>query len=268
MSILDQIISRKRDEVAESKIRSTPTELRDQPLFNAEVRSLAYALSLPGSSGVIAEFKRRSPSKGWFVHELATPGVAVKAYDQFGAAAISVLTDAPFFGGSVQDLADTRALTSVPLLRKDFIIDPYQLLEAKAFGADVVLLIASVLSPQQAQELTAAAQELGLEVLLELHHEEELGHVCEEVTLVGINNRNLKNFEVDLNHSIRLAAQLPAGKIKVAESGIRAPGDLRYLREQGFDAFLIGEAFMAARDPGAAFSEFMGAINREERHED
>ncbi|RYY61108.1 MAG: indole-3-glycerol phosphate synthase TrpC [Chitinophagaceae bacterium] len=263
MTILEQIIARKRDEVAERKFTATPTELREQPLYEAERRSMAYAIELPGSTGLIAEFKRKSPSKGAFVHELATPGLVVKAYDEYGAAGISVLTDGPFFGGSLQDLADTRALVEAPLLRKDFIIDRYQLTEARAWGADVVLLIAAVLSPQQVQDLAAEARELGLEVLLELHRESELGHICHDVTMVGVNNRNLNDFSVDLDHSVRLAQGIPAGKIKVAESGIQTPEDVRYLRERGFEAFLIGERFMKDPDPAGAFAAFAGALKKE-----
>ncbi|RYY41234.1 MAG: indole-3-glycerol phosphate synthase TrpC [Chitinophagaceae bacterium] len=263
MTILDQIISRKREEVAERKFAATPTELRGLPLFAAPRRSLAYALELPGSSGIIAEFKRKSPSKGAFVHELATPGIVVKAYDEYGAAGISVLTDGPYFGGSLQDLADTRALVEAPLLRKDFIIDAYQLLEARAYGADVVLLIAAVLSPEQVRELSAQAKDLELEVLLELHSERELEHICSDVTMVGINNRNLKDFAVDLDHSVRLAKEIPSGKIKIAESGIQTPDDVLYLRKQGFEGFLIGERFMKDPDPAGAFAAFAGELKKQ-----
>jgi indole-3-glycerol phosphate synthase len=263
MNLLEQIMTRKREEVAERKLQTTPTELREQPLFNAPRRSLCFAIELPGSTGIIAEFKRRSPSKGAFVHELASPAVAVKDYDKFGAAGISVLTDGPFFGGCLQDLADTRAMTEAPLLRKDFIFDPYQLLEAKAYGADVILLIAAVLSPSQVQELAAEARELGLEVLLELHEESELQHVCSDARLVGVNNRNLKDFQVDLEHSVRLVAGIPGGSIKVAESGIRSVEDIHFLRKHGFEGFLIGERFMKEKDPGAAFASFVGDLKKE-----
>ncbi|GAB4091585.1 indole-3-glycerol phosphate synthase TrpC [Flaviaesturariibacter terrae] len=263
MTILDQIIARKREEVAERKFDVTPTELREQPLYEAPRRSMAYTIELPGSTGIIAEFKRKSPSKGAFVHELATPAVVVKAYDEYGAAGISVLTDGPFFGGSLQDLADTRRQTETPLLRKDFIIDRYQLLEARAWGADAVLLIAAVLSPQQVQEFAAEARELGLEVLLELHTESELGHICPEVAMVGVNNRNLKDFSVNLEHSVRLAEGIPSGKIRVAESGISSPGDVIFLRSKGFHAFLIGEHFMKDPDPAGAFAAFAGALKKQ-----
>ncbi|RYY89954.1 MAG: indole-3-glycerol phosphate synthase TrpC [Chitinophagaceae bacterium] len=263
MTILDQIVARKREEVAERKFATTPTELQEQPLFTAQRRSLAYAIELPGSSGIIAEFKRKSPSKGAFVHELATPGIVVKAYDEYGAAGISVLTDEPFFGGSLQDLADTRNLVEAPLLRKDFIIDAYQLLEAKAWGADAVLLIAAVLSPQQVQELAAEATALGLEVLLELHTEGELGHICADTKMIGVNNRNLKDFAVDLEHSVRLAGGIPSGKIKIAESGIQSPADVLYLRQHGFEGFLIGERFMKDPDPSGAFAAFAGELKKQ-----
>jgi indole-3-glycerol phosphate synthase len=263
MNLLEQIMARKREEVAERKFNATPTELREMPLFEAPRRSLCYAIELPGSTGIIAEFKRRSPSKGAFVHELATPGIVVKAYDQFGAAGISVLTDGPYFGGSLQDLADTRALVDAPLLRKDFIFDPYQLIEAKAYGADVVLLIAAVLTPTQVQELAAEAKSLGLEVLLEVHNESELQHIGHDVDLVGVNNRNLKDFSVDLDQSVRLAHDIPDSKIRVAESGIRSVEDVRFLRHHGFEGFLIGERFMKEHDPGAAFATFVSDLKKE-----
>jgi indole-3-glycerol phosphate synthase len=263
MNLLEQIMTRKREEVADRKFNVTPTELRERPLFQEPRRSLCYSIELPGSSGIIAEFKRKSPSKGAFVHELATPRIAVSAYDQYGAAGISVLTDEHFFGGCLQDLADTRALVQTPLLRKDFIFDPYQLTEAKAYGADAVLLIAAVLSPAQVQELAAEARSLDLEVLLELHHESELQHICHDAKLIGVNNRNLKDFVVDLEQSVRLASGIPSGKVRVAESGINTVQDIHYLRRHGFEAFLMGERFMKEHDPGAAFATFVGDLKKE-----
>jgi indole-3-glycerol phosphate synthase len=263
MNVLQQIVTQKRTEVAERKIAVSPIELRDKPLYHGARRSLAYAIELPGSTGIIAEFKRKSPSKGAFVHELASPALAVPGYEIARAAAISILTDAPFFGGNLQDLADSRSLVEIPLLRKDFIIDSYQLVEARAYGADAVLLIASVLSPQQVQELAAEARSLGLEVLLEIHTEEEIKHICHDTALVGVNNRNLQNFDVNLEHSVRLAALIPSGKIKVAESGIQNPEQVLFLREKGFHAFLIGELFMTSTDPGAALAQFTAALKKQ-----
>ncbi|RYZ00464.1 MAG: indole-3-glycerol phosphate synthase TrpC [Chitinophagaceae bacterium] len=262
MNILEQIVQSKRLEVAARKLERTLTELRARPAYGAPRRSLAFALALPGTTGIIAEFKRRSPSKGWLAQEDASPRIAVPAYDQYGAAGISVLTDGPFFGGTLSDLEESRSLAEASLLRKDFIIDPYQLHEARAFGADVILLIAAILEPQQVRELAAEAKSIGLEVLLELHNEDELRHLCPEVDLVGINNRDLKTFSVDLDRSVRLAHSLPSGTLKIAESGIRTPEDLLFLREQGFDGFLIGERFMKERDPGAAFATFVGTIKQ------
>ncbi|GAA4322647.1 indole-3-glycerol phosphate synthase TrpC [Flaviaesturariibacter amylovorans] len=262
MNILEKIVQQKRHEVADRKVERTLTELKERPLYAAPRRSLAYTLALPGSTGIIAEFKRKSPSKGWIAHELASPRIAVPAYDQYGAAGISILTDAPFFGGNLSDLEESRTMVEAPLLRKDFTIDPYQLHEARAFGADVILLIAAILEPAQVRELAAEAKSLGLEVLLELHGDEELGHVCPEVDLVGINNRNLKTFSVDLDRSVQLAKALPAGKLKVAESGISSPEDLLFLKAHGFDGFLIGERFMKEADPGSAFAAFVGNIKK------
>ena len=178
-----------------------------------------------------------------------------KAYTSYGASGISVLTDYRFFGGSLDDLVSARD-NGLPLLRKDFMIDEYQLTESKAFGADVILLIAASLSPQRVKELASAARNLGLEVLLELHAEEELEHICDDVSLVGVNNRNLKNFEVNLEHSIRLAEKIDNRFIKIAESGISDVENIRYLRQHGFKGFLIGEYFMRQPSPMMAFKDF------------
>jgi indole-3-glycerol phosphate synthase len=176
-------------------------------------------------------------------------------YTAFGASGISVLTDHDFFGGSLDDLVAARD-NEVPLLRKDFMIDEYQLIEAKALGADVILLIAACLSPKEVKQLATEAKKLGLEVLLELHGEAELEHICDEVDLVGVNNRNLKNFEVDLQHSVRMAEKIGDGFIKIAESGINDVNNIRFLKQHGFEGFLIGEYFMKQEDPGKAFKEF------------
>jgi indole-3-glycerol phosphate synthase len=178
-----------------------------------------------------------------------------RAYFGYGASGISVLTDLEFFGGSLDDLTAARDNT-IPLLRKDFTIDEYQIVEAKAFGADVILLIAACLTPQEVKTLSATARGLGLEVLLELHDESELDHICETVDLVGVNNRNLKDFKVDLEHSVRLAQKIDDRFIKVAESGINDVKNIHYLKQYGFKGFLIGEYFMKQPSPMMAFKEF------------
>ena len=258
MNILETIIARKRVEIAERKQQVTVAELEAKVLFTKEPLSLKQALLDKTRTGIIAEYKRRSPSKG-IINDRSRVEDVTTAYARWGASGISVLTDTDFFGGSLEDLlAATPA--GVPLLRKDFTIDEYQLIEAKAFGADVILLIAACLSAKEVKTLAQRAKALGLEILLELHDETELGHVCDEVDLVGVNNRNLKNFAVDLEHSVRLAAQIDNRFLKVAESGISMVENIKYLKAHGFQGFLIGENFMKEPDPGTAFEIFAAAL--------
>jgi indole-3-glycerol phosphate synthase len=254
MNILDTIIAHKRGEVAQRKLEWPAAALRKERHFGRETLSLKKSLLDEKKTGIIAEYKRKSPSKG-VINNRDSVEAVTKAYFGYGASGISILTDAEFFGGSLDDLVAARD-NSLPLLRKDFMIDEYQLLEAKAFGADVILLIAACLSPQEVKALSAAAQNLGLEVLLELHNETEIDHICDTVDLVGVNNRNLKNFEVDLEHSVSLASQIDDRFIKIAESGINDVKDIRYLKEHGFQGFLIGEYFMRQESPMMAFKDF------------
>lgn len=184
----------------------------------------------------------------------------VKSYEKFGAAGISVLTDKEFFGGSNDDLIKARDSVMTPLLRKDFIIDEFQIVEAKSTGADVILLIASCLKPAEARQLAAVAKGLGLEVLLELHDESELDHICDRADIIGINNRNLKTFEVDIERSLRMAEMIPDDKVKIAESGISSVENIRLFRKNGFKGFLIGENFMREKDPGEAFEKFVSLL--------
>ncbi|MCW3073769.1 MAG: trpC [Flaviaesturariibacter sp.] len=258
-NILDTIISRKQVEVKESKQRCSITSLEEMPLFLRETLSLKASLLDKSKSGIIAEYKRQSPSKG-IINDRSAIVDVTSAYTQFGASGISVLTDTDFFGGSLEDLVEAR-INNIPLLRKDFIIDEYQLIEAKAHGADVILLIAACLSPAEVKRLAAFAKSLHLEVLLELHEESELEHVCDEVDLVGVNNRNLKTFAVDLEHSIKMASKIDDRFIKIAESGINETKAIHYLKQHGFSGFLIGENFMRTEDPGAAFKAFVEEIN-------
>jgi indole-3-glycerol phosphate synthase len=253
-NILDEIIAAKQKEIALNKQFQPVSELEQKPYF--ERATLSLKASLQTGSGIISEFKRRSPSKG-VINDTATVASVVAGYDQHGASGISILTDTQFFGGSNHDLLEGRIVSSKPILRKDFIIDEYQIIEAKAIGADVILLIAASLSPKDVKQLAGFAKSLQLEVLLELHAEEELGHMCDEVNMVGINNRNLKNFEVNLEHAVRLAAKLPAEKLKIAESGINNVETILYLKQQGFDGFLMGEYFMKQPDPAIAFANFV-----------
>lgn len=259
MNILDKIIAHKKVEVAERKAATSIAELEKSPAFSRPVLSLKQFLLDDSKTGIIAEFKRKSPSKGIINGEADVVAVTT-AYAQHGASGLSVLTDATFFGGSTEDLIKAR-VNNIPILRKDFIIDEYQIAEAKAMGADVILLIAACLTPADVKRLAAFAQSLQLEVLLELHEEEELAHICEETVLVGINNRNLKTFTVDIERSLAMAQRIPAGKIKIAESGISAAANIRLFREHGFRGFLIGENFMKEPNPGLAFEQFVKSIH-------
>jgi indole-3-glycerol phosphate synthase len=259
MNILDRIISFKKQELLTLKANSTEADLRQSKYYHRTCLSLSKNLMAENATGIIAEFKRKSPSKG-FIHEGADAAYITAAYTQFGASGLSILTDEEFFGGSTADLLSGRE-NDIPILRKDFIIDPYQILAAKAMGADVILLIAACLSPAEVKNLSIYAKNLGLEVLLELHDPQELDHICDEVHMVGINNRNLKTFEVDIDQSLRLAEQIPADKVKVAESGINSTDTIRLFRESGFKGFLIGEMFMKAPDPGDAFRLFIADLH-------
>ncbi len=260
MDILETIVAAKRKEIEPLKLKS-PIERFEKDGFFWQIRnrSLVQSLLLPGSNGIIAEFKRKSPSKGWFKTKELEVEPVVSAYNK-SAAGVSVLTDAGFFGGDLDDLIQTKVLTDIPVLRKDFIIDKWQIAEAKAFGADVILLIASCLTPAEVKEFAVYAGSIGLESILEIHNEQELGHVCREVTMVGVNNRNLKTFEVDIKTSLDLIRKIPSGKPAIAESGIDSAGTMLTLRDAGFRGFLIGERFMKEEEPGKAFDEFMNGL--------
>lgn len=257
MTILDKIIEQKKEEVATAKLRISFDRLKDTVFFGRPTYSLKE--SIKNKSGIIAEFKRQSPSKG-IINNNAEPLEVVSAYEKFGASGISILTDHDFFGGNLNDVLSVRNDINIPILRKDFMIDAYQFYEAKSIGADVVLLIASCLSPTQVQEFTDLAHELKMEVLLEIHTEDELKHFNSKIDLVGINNRNLKDFKVDLQHSVQLKNQLPKGVFSVAESGIYSLEDFQFLKEKGFDSFLMGEYFMKNTNPAKAFEEFASQI--------
>lgn len=257
MNILEKIIVHKREEIDIRKSMVYEDELVESKLFKRDCHSLKQQLLAPGATGIIAEFKRKSPSKG-FINRYADVAKVTKAYTDYGASGLSVLTDNEFFGGSTDDIIQARE-NNIPILRKDFIIDPYQVLAAKAMGADVILLIAACLSPAEVRTLAGFAHENDLEVLLELHDEAELDHICDEVDMVGINNRNLKTFEVDISRSLKLAKKID-NKVLVAESGINSIETIQQFRDEGFKGFLVGEAFMRAPDPGEAFRSFVEAL--------
>jgi len=258
MSILDKIVAYKQEEIARNKSREPESALLKRPHFERETASLVASLA-NNAPGIIAEFKRKSPSKQ-DINVSADPGAISEAYESNGAAAMSVLTDEHFFAGTSEDFLKIRAKRSFPMLRKDFMIDPYQVIEAKSMGADVILLIAEILSKAKLKELAGIAKELKLEILMEVHSKENLLKICDEVDVVGVNNRDLSVFKTDPEHSIRLFDQLPGDRKKISESGINNPDVVRKLRNAGYDGFLIGEHFMRAEDPAEELQRFIKAV--------
>lgn len=256
--ILEEIIAHKRIEIAAQEQNVPISFLEDLLEKNddmAKVHSMKASLAA-SATGIIAEFKRRSPSKDW-INRDADAKVIPASYQQAGASALSILTDEHFFGGGLRDIRAARPTVSLPILRKDFIISRYQLLQAKAAQADAILLIAAVLSKEECNALACEAHKLGLEVLLEMHHEGELDYVNEYVDMAGINNRNLGTFHTDVENSFRMAEKLPADILKVSESGISTPQTVKLLRQEEFRGFLIGETFMKTANPGNTLSTFI-----------
>ena len=293
MDILSEITGHKRIEVELQKQAVSPEQLREQVrdlMENSPAprRSMKRALA-SSPAGIIAEFKRRSPSKGW-IYKTAKADEIPAAYEAAGASAISILTDEKFFGGSLRDIRTARPLVDIPILRKDFIIDEYQLLQAHIAGADAVLLIAACLTQEECADLTAQAHALGLEVLLEIHSPRELAYISKDVDMVGVNNRNLGTFVTDVENSFRIAGQLrqtiadacnisdarniPDAQgssdtprnlpLLVSESGISHPETICRLRTAGFRGFLIGETFMKTPQPGDALKGFIQGIEETE----
>ncbi len=263
MDILEKIVAAKKKEIEPFKEKS-PVERFEREGFFWQIsnRSLVQSLLIPGSTGIIAEFKRKSPSKGWFKSKELEVEPVVTAYNK-SAAGISVLTDNEFFGGDLDDLIQTKVVTDIPVLRKDFIVDKWQIAESKAFGADVILLIAACLTPAQVKEFAGYAKSIGLESILEVHNDAELGHYCDEVSMIGVNNRNLKTFEVDINTSLQMIEKIPAGKPAIAESGISSADAIVTLRSAGFKGFLIGETFMKEENPGMAYETFVNNLKQQ-----
>ena len=255
MNILDKIIAHKQIEVANAKEKIPVDELMRSEFFNRPTFSLKQFLLDETKTGIIAEFKRRSPSKG-IINDTADVAEVTAGYTLHGASCLSVLTDEHFFGGAASDLKKAR-VNNIPILCKDFMIDEYQVIEARAMGADVILLIAACLTPARVKELASFAKHLQMEVLLEIHTEEELQHICAEAEIVGVNNRDLKTFTVDISRSVELSKKIPADKIKIAESGISDVETICILRRAGFKGFLIGENFMKQPDPTIAFASFV-----------
>lgn len=259
MYILDKIVAYKKDEVDKRRSEVSVSSLEKIPYFERSPLSLATHLDESESYGIISEYKRRSPSKPKINLDALAEEV-ISSYAKNGASAISCLTDEHFFGGSNDYLTDGRNKVDIPILRKDFTVSEYQIIEAKAIGADAILLIAEVLSKDQIKSFTSTAQDLGLSVLLELHHENELSKIDMNVDVIGINNRDLRTFKVDFNHSKKMFERLPDEITKISESGISDPKVVNELIDTGFKGFLIGEYFMKTDDPGKACGDFIGAI--------
>jgi indole-3-glycerol phosphate synthase len=261
MNILDRIIADKKNEVALRKSLFPISYWEASPLFDRPLNRLSTRLR-SSHSGIIAEHKRRSPSKQTINTKLSVSEV-VQGYDKAGACGLSILTDHKYFGGSLEDLNLARATTTLPLLRKEFIIDEHQLIEAKAQGADLILLIAAVLSREEIRTLSSVAQKLDLEVLLEIHNQEELEKsIMPSIDLLGVNNRNLKTFEVSLETSRALAPLIPDEFVKVSESGLSDIQSIKTLQSIGYQGFLIGENFMKTTQPGTAAQEFISQLEK------
>jgi len=257
-TILDKILASKAIEVAERKLTTPISVLEQAPAFSRSCLSMKQSL-LNSESGIISEFKRKSPSLGW-IHEDADVAAVTGGYSTAGASGISILTDLEYFGGTPMDLIQARPAITCPVLRKDFVIDEYQLFEAKGMGADVVLLIAAALTVEQTLGLARKAHDLGLEVLLEVHNAEEIGHANEHVDMLGVNNRNLKTFEQNIQTSFDLAALIPDEFVKVSESGISKVETVKELRKVGYKGFLMGENFMKEENPAEALSKFITGL--------
>ncbi len=261
MTILDKIIAFKKKEIAKIKAEVPVNKLIESPNFKREPISLKKSLLEPNSTGIIAEFKRQSPSKG-IINDKVSIADVTNGYLNANVAAQSILTDTSFFGGTMADLMEARVINKQkPILRKDFIVDGFQIVEAKAIGADVILLIATCLTKQEIKNYGQLANDLGLEVLYEVHTQEDLDKIELDNKIIGINNRNLNTFDVDLENSIALASKIPDSCIKVSESGISDPRIIMGLKEYGFKGFLIGETFMKTENPGEACQEFIDQIH-------
>ncbi len=259
MTILEEIVQYKYKEVAKQKELYPIKLLEKSNFFEAKPISLKQTLLRPVAMGIIAEFKRKSPSKG-IINKLADVEKTTLGYISAGASALSVLTDEKYFGGSNDDFLKARQVNSCSMLRKEFIVDEYQVIESKSIGADVILLIAACLTKNEIDKLAKLAKSLELEILLELHDEKEIDKISPVIDLIGINNRNLKDFKVDLGHSKKLASQLPGDFVKIAESGIDSPDIIRDLKSIGFNGFLMGEYFMRAQQPENACAEFINQL--------
>jgi len=256
--ILDEILAEKKRTVGYARFRLPFADLQSKAAAVPAAQDFAQALRSAGDIACIAEFKRRSPSKGW-IHRDADLVAVASAYERGGASAMSVLTDTPFFGGKIEDLRLARAVTRLPLLRKDFIIDSYQVAEARAAGADAVLLIVAALRDDDLRVLLAETRRWGMEALVETHDPDEVARaVAAGANIVGVNHRDLQTMRMNMDLAVSMRALVPSHCLMVAESGIRDAADVHRLREAGIDAILIGEALMQAPDPGRALGDLLG----------
>lgn len=259
MSILKEIVANKIKEVAQRKRFMSQFEFETMPNFKTECLSFKEHLLNPDMLGIIAEFKRKSPSKG-MINSLADVKDVTSGYQAGGASALSVLTEVCYFDGSDSDLVEARSVTSIPIIRKDFVVDTFQIAEAKALGADAILLIAEVLEKGQLRDYLAYAHEIGLEALIEVHGESDLEKLPSEAQIIGVNSRNLNTFDISLSHTANMLQLLPKAVVKVAESGITSVEDYMMFKSLGFSAFLIGEFLMRTQNPGEACLNFTNAI--------
>ena len=260
LGVLGKIFERKKEEVALAKQQVSINDLENNPTFERTPYRFRDFLLAEDRTGIIAEFKKQSPSKG-IINGNADVKAITQAYNSAGASALSVLTDTDFFGGKKEDLLQARSVNEIPILRKDFMIDEYQILEAKAWGADIILLIAAILTPQQIADYGKFAQSLGLNVLLEVHDQSELERsICPHLDAIGVNNRNLGDFTVNIQTSFDLVDRIPNEFLKISESAISNPQTIKDLKQVGFQGFLIGENFMKTEDPGLAIKDFVAQL--------
>lgn len=266
MTILEEICARKRHDLISIKEAVPPRELyrKVESIIDAENSAGIAPLSLrkalqDSPTGIIAEFKRKSPSKGW-IKEDGKPEIIPPSYEKAGATALSILTDEPYFGGCMDFVRTARPLVNIPILRKDFMIDEYQVFEAKEIGANAILLIAACLTKEECRSLAKTARELGLDTLLEIHSESELDYISDEICVVGVNNRNLHVFKTDIQTSVQLAPKIPQEFVKISESGLSDPKDVKMLQKCGYQGFLMGERFMKTENPALALQEFITAL--------
>ncbi len=262
MNILDKIVKNTRREITERKTKLSVSDLETSPFFFRDCFKVTEFLADPNKSGIIAEIKRQSPSKG-IINDFSSVEEIGVGYEKSGASAISVLTDYEFFGGKMEYLTQVKEKVNIPILRKDFMIDEYQIIEAKAIGADFILLIAALLTPSEIKNFAKLAHSLGMQVLMEVHDEDELmPSIMPELDVIGVNNRNLKTFDVSIETSLELVQMIPGEFKKVSESGLSKVVDIKELSKAGFDGFLIGETFMKTNNPELALAELVAELNK------